>query len=218
MSKFLNELESNKLLSSFDIPMAKSYLCKTINDAEKYAEEIRFPVVMKILSSDILHKTEANCVFVGVNNKEDVRKTFELIMNNGKSYNPKAVIDGVLIQEMAEKGLEVIIGMKTDAQFGPVIMVGMGGIYVEVFKDISLRLLPIGVNDAYEMIMETKLYEIINGARGTNYDMDELVKVLLRVSNLVKENSSISEIDINPFFLYENGKGGKGVDALIRVD
>ncbi|MHB1393030.1 MAG: acetate--CoA ligase family protein [Clostridia bacterium] len=217
MSTFLNELDANKLLSSFDIPMAKSFCCKVAEEALLVAEELKFPVVMKILSPDIQHKTEAGCVFIGISSKEQVEKTFELIMKNAKAYNPDAVIDGVLIQEMAEKGLEIIVGMKKDPQFGPVIMAGSGGIYVEVFKDIALRLLPIDRYEAERMLAETKAYQIINGARGKTYDIDKLIDVLLNVSRLIQENDSIEEIDINPFFIYEKGKGGKGVDALIKI-
>ena len=217
MSKFLNELQGNELLSSYNIPMAKSTLCKNSDEVNRCIEEFEFPIVMKILSSDIIHKTEAKCVFVGVKNENEAKQTFNTIIDNAKAYKADAIIQGVLIQEMAQKGLEVIIGMKTDPQFGPVIMVGTGGIYVEVFNDISLRILPISKYDAYEMLKETKLYEIINGARGTIYDIETLIDALLKLSKLIEENPNMQEIDINPFFLYEKGKGGKGVDALISI-
>lgn len=217
MSKFLNELEANKLLSSYGIPMIESRACKTKEEMEKEVCTMQFPLVMKILSSDIQHKTDAGCVFLGVNNVEDAKHYFDKILANAKAYNSRSKIDGVLIQEMAEKGLEVIIGMKKDQQFGPVVMVGMGGIYVEVFKDISLRLVPVNYYDIEAMIKETKMYKIINGARGTKYDVECLKDVILKLSQLVQDHTEIEEIDINPFFLYEEGKGGKGVDALIKV-
>jgi acyl-CoA synthetase (NDP forming) len=217
MSKFLNELDANMLLSSFDIPMAKSFLCRTAEEALVAAEKLKFPVVMKILSPDIQHKTEAGCVFIGIGSKEQVKDTYTKLIKNAGAYNSDALIDGVLIQEMAEKGLEIIVGMKKDPQFGPVIMAGSGGIYVEVFKDIALRLLPVDRYEAERMLTETKVYQILNGARGKTYDMDKLIEVLLGISRLVQENDAIEEIDINPFFVYEKGKGGKGVDALIKV-
>lgn len=217
MKNFLNELEANKLLSSRDIPMAISKLCKTAEEAISTAEEIGYPVVMKVLSSDILHKTEAGCVFIGVKNREEAEEIYNKIIKNANKYNPKAKINGVLVQEMAKKGLELIIGMKKDPQFGPVIMFGLGGIYVEVFKDIALRLLPLDEKEIVEMIKETKVYEIIQGARGTKYDIDTVVDTIAKISKLVQENSNIDEIDINPFFLYEKGKKGKGVDALVKV-
>lgn len=216
MSKFLNELDAKNLLSDYGVPMAKSMAAESKEEAVRIASALEFPIVMKILSGDIQHKTEADCVFLGVD-KEAVEQRYEDIIKNAKVYNPEAVIDGVLMQEMAPKGLEVIIGMKKDPQFGPVIMAGSGGIYVEVFKDIALRLLPINKQEAVRMLEETKLYQIIKGARGTEYDLDALVETLLKVSNLVKALPSVEEIDINPLFLYEKGRGAKGVDALIKI-
>lgn len=217
MKKFLNELEAGNMLSSYGIPMTKSIACKTIDEALKEASKLKFPLVMKILSPDIQHKTDAGCVILNVKNIEELEKNFIIITNNAKEYDSNAKIDGILMQEMAPKGLEVIIGMKKDPQFGPVVMVGMGGIYVEVFKDVSLRLIPVKSYDVEEMIKETKLYKIIQGARGIKYDMECLVNVILRLSKMVEKQSEIQEIDINPFFLYGEGKGGKGVDALIKI-
>lgn len=217
MNRFLNESEASKLLSSYGIPMIDSKVCTTKEEIENEVCKMQFPLAMKILSSDIQHKTDAGCVFLGVNSIEDAKSNFDKILSNAKAYNSSAKIDGVLIQEMAQKGLEVIIGMKKDPQFGPVLMTGMGGIFVEVFKDISLRLIPLNYYDAEEMIKETKLYKIIEGARGTKYDMECLINVILKLSELVQNNNEIEEIDLNPFLLYEAGKGGKGVDALIKI-
>ncbi|SKC36053.1 acetate--CoA ligase family protein [Maledivibacter halophilus] len=217
MSRFLNELDGKNLLSQYDIPMAKGFLSKTVDEAKEIAKKLKFPVVMKILSSDILHKTEAGCVFTNVKTEDELVEIFDKILYNAKFYKTDAKIDGILIQEMVPVGLEVIIGMKKDPQFGPVIMVGSGGVYVEVFKDISLRLLPITKLDANKMLAETKLFEIIKGVRGTVYDKEALINILLKVSKLIIENSTIEEIDINPIFLYEEGKGAKGVDALIKL-
>lgn len=217
MSKFLNEIDANKILSLNNIPMAKSALIPNINKLKECVATMEFPIVMKILSPDILHKTEAKCVFVEIKTIEEAEKTYNTILENAKTYNKNAEIDGVLVQEMAGKGLEIIFGMKEDPQFGKVIMVGTGGIYVEVFKDISLRLLPITRYDAEEMIRETKAFEIINGARGIQYDIEAVINVLMKISMISQNNVFIEEIDINPFFLYEKGKGGIGVDALIKL-
>lgn len=216
MDKFLNELEASKLLSSYGIPMTESKVCKTKEEAILKVEKMNFPLVMKILSPDIQHKTDANCVFLGINSIEEVKINFEKILINARNYNIDARIDGVLIQEMAANGLEVIIGIKKDPQFGPLVMVGLGGIYVEVFKDISLRLIPITRYDAEEMIKETNMYKIIQGARGVKYDEDCLINTILNLSDLIAGQPDIEEVDINPFLLYEEGKGGKGVDALIK--
>lgn len=216
MSWFLNELDARNLLAKYGVPMAKSAVSHSEEEAEALAQSMDFPVVMKILSSHIIHKTEAGCVFLGVENAEQVRKVYRKILENAKAYDKNATIDGVLIQEMAAKGLEVIVGMKHDPQFGPVIMVGTGGIYVEIFQDVALRLLPITRRDAEDMIAETKLSKILDGARGTVYDKESLIDVLLKLSDAALANPDIQEVDINPLFLYEKGKGVKGVDALIR--
>ena len=216
MSRFLNELDAKNLLSEYGVPMARSRVATSKEEAVQIAGEMECPVVMKILSCDIQHKTEAGCVFLGVGEK-DAGTTYEEIMENAAAYKADAFIDGVLMQEMAAEGLEVIVGMKKDPQFGPVLMTGSGGIYVEVFQDIALRLLPVDEKEAVKMIKETKLYQIIRGARGTEYDMDALVGCLLKVSELAVDQPSIEEIDINPLFLYEKGKGAKGVDALIKI-
>ena len=196
--------------------MAMSKVAGSQEEVVRIAGEMGCPVVMKILSPDIQHKTEAGCVYIGVG-EEHVGKIYEEIMENASAYKADAAIDGVLIQEMAAEGLEVIVGMKKDPQFGPVLMAGSGGIYVEVFQDIALRLLPIDEKEAVKMIKETKQYHIITGARVTEYDMDALVGCLLKVSELAVDQPSIEEIDINPLFLYEKGQGAKGVDALIKI-
>ena len=216
MSRYLNELDANRLLSGYGIPMAKSFLCRDEEDAAKSASELGYPVVMKILSSEILHKTDAGCVFIGVKNEKELRDAYKRILENARAYKADAVIDGILVQEMAEKGLEMIVGMKLDPQFGPVIMAGSGGIYVEVYKDITLRLLPIDRLEAVKMLKEIKIHKIISGLRGIVYDDEAIIDVLLKVSKLVMENPDIEEIDINPLFVYEKGRGAKGVDALIK--
>lgn len=216
MSKFLNEFDAKNLLSDYGLPMAKSLAVTNKTEALKLSAQLEFPIVMKILSADIQHKTEAGCVFPGVREPE-VADTFDKIMAHAHAYAPGAAIEGVLMQELAGKGLEVIIGMKKDPQFGPVIMAGGGGIYVEVYKDVALRLLPVDRQEIKRMLKETKLHQIISGARGTVYDEEALVSCLMSVAKLAMEQPSIEEIDINPLFLYEKGKGAKGVDALIRA-
>ncbi len=216
MSRFLNELEAKNLLSEYGVPMAKSCVVTTKEEMNNITETWEFPIVMKVLSSDIQHKTEAGCVFLGVE-KEQVEEVYDKICMNAKNYAPDAVVDGILLQEMAEKGLEVIVGMKKDPQFGPIIMVGLGGIYVEIFKDVAIRLLPVNRAEIGRMLEETKLCRIIRGARGIQYDEEVLIETLLQISSLVMNEENIEEIDINPLFLYEKGKGAKGVDALMKV-
>ncbi len=216
MSRFLNELDAKELLSSYDVPMAKSKVAATEETAAVIADEMDFPIVMKVLSADIQHKTEAGCVFLGVE-KEQVEDTFHRILKNAGEYVPDARVDGVLMQEQADRGLEVIVGMKRDPQLGPILMTGLGGIYVEIFKDVALRLIPLTRDEVVRMLEETKLCRIIRGARGTVYDEETLVDILLKIAVLTMEREEVEEIDINPLFLYEKGKGAKGVDALIKV-
>lgn len=216
MSQFLNELEARNLLFEHGVSMVKSISVTSKAEVQAAASKMQFPIVMKILSADIQHKTEACCVYLKVE-KKNTEQVYEQILKNAAVYDANAKLDGVLMQEMAKPGLEVILGMKKDPQFGPVLMVGTGGIYVEVFKDVSLRLLPLTRQEIRRMLRETKLYQIIQGARGMQYDEDALIDNLERVAALVKERPDIEEIDINPLFLYEKGNGAKGVDALIRI-
>jgi acyl-CoA synthetase (NDP forming) len=210
-------LEASELLSSHGIPMAKSFLCRTPDEAAEKANLLEFPVVMKILSPDILHKTDAGCVFLDLKSGEELETVFHKIMKNAKKYKPDARIDGVLIQEMAEKGLELIVGMKRDPQFGPLILFGSGGIFVEVYKDVAMRLLPIEKREAARMLREIKLYQVIAGSRGTVFDEEAILDALIKVSDLIAKHPEIEELDINPLFVYEKGKGVRGVDALVKV-
>ena len=218
MADFLNEYESNKLLAKSGINMVKSYKCKTTEEVIERGNELGFPIVMKILSKDIQHKTDAGCVVLNIKNEKQLEIAYNNIIQNAKKYNKDAKIDGVLIQKMEDSGLELILGINEDPQFGKMILLGMGGIFVEVIKDFSMRLIPIDKIEAYEMIEETKVNEIIEGIRGKKYDKEILVDTLLKLSDLASKNSEIKEIDINPFFLYYENKGGIGIDALVKKD
>ena len=213
----LNELEGNRLLSSYGISMAKTLLAKSADEAVEIAEEIGYPLVLKILSPQILHKTEAGCVRVGLADENEVRTAYDEILENAKKYDPNSRIEGIIVQEMVPNGLELIFGINKDPQFGHTIVFGLGGIYVEVFEDIALRLVPISKDDAYAMISETNVSKILAGARGKEYDIDEVVDILMKLSKLVQEHPQIQEVDINPFILYEDGRVGTGVDALITL-
>ncbi len=215
--KNLTEFQASQLMNEYGIPMAKSKITGNITEALEAASELKYPVVLKIISPDILHKTDADCVKIGVSNEHELKEAYYNILNNAKTYKPEAAIDGVLVQEMVPQGIELILGVKKDPQFEHVIIFGLGGIYVEVFKDISLRLIPITEVDAEEMVNETRIGEIIKGARNTEYDLNTIISVLMNLSKLVTEIQDINQIDINPFFLYKKGKGGKGADALLTL-
>jgi succinyl-CoA synthetase beta subunit len=214
----LDEYEGNQLLTQYGIPMAETSLCRDLAQALEAAGRTGFPVVMKVLSPDILHKTEAGCVRVGINNEAELQQAYQAVLRNARHYKPDARIRGVIVQEMLIPGLELIFGVKKDPQFGHVVLFGTGGIYVEIIRDVSLRLVPIKVRDALEMIDDTLLSPVFSGARGKNYNKDTVVSVLMALSRLVQEHPVIGEVDINPFILYEDGMISKGVDAVIVLD
>ena len=208
----LLETEAKELLKEYGIPVPDFKLIKSEDEIARLAKEINFPIVMKIVSPDIIHKTDAGGVKVGVKDEEEARMIYQEIISKAIKYNKKASISGVIAYTMVPQGTEIIIGMMKDPHFGPVIMFGLGGIFVEVLKDISFRILPIEEIDAREMITEIKGYEILKGARGNPpRDIRAIEEVLMKVSKLTMENPEINEIDLNPIFVFE--KGLQVVDA-----
>ena len=214
---FLLEHEAKNLCEVFDIPTTKLKVAKNEDEAVEYAKQIGFPVVLKILSPDIIHKSDVGGVVVNIENEEKVREAYKKIMENVEKHKPTAKIFGVVVEEMAKPSTEVIVGLIKDQQFGPTIMFGLGGIFVEVLKDVSFRVCPITENDATEMMMEIKGYPILKGYR--NYppaDLNTLTKILLNVSRMAEEYPEIAEMDLNPILVYE--KGAKVVDARIILE
>ncbi len=213
----LSDAETQKLLKRFKIPHVKQFLTKNEKQAARIANKIGYPVILKISSKDIVHKTDVGGVLTGLESAEMVENGFNKIVRNVKRKRPDAKIDGVLVQETAN-GKEVIIGCKHDAQFGPVIMFGLGGIFVEILKDVSFRVVPIKRKDAKEMIRELKGYKILKGARGQkSVNFEALEDCLLRTSNMIwtdyKGRWIIKELDINPLFVDEK----RAVAADVRV-
>ncbi len=174
-------------------------------------------VALKVMSADIPHKTEAGAIKLGVRSETELATSFEEILDHAKKFKADVKIDGVLVQEMAGKGVEMIIGMKRDIDFGPVIMFGLGGIFVEVFKDVSFRIPPLSMRDAREMIEEIKGSKLLMGYRGMErMDCDAIASALMSVAGLSLDlGEGIRELDINPLIVYPRGKGIKVVDALI---
>ena len=208
----LLETEAKELLKGYGIPVPDFKLIKSEEEIIGLAKEINFPIVMKIVSPDIIHKTDAGGVKVGVEDEEEARMAYQEIIFKAKKYNKNAEISGVIVYSMVPQGTEIIIGMMKDPHFGPVIMFGLGGIFVEILKDISFRILPIEEIDVREMITEIKGYEILKGARGNlPRDIQAIKEVLMKVSKLTMENPEINEIDLNPIFVFE--KGLQVVDA-----
>jgi acetyltransferase len=213
---FLLEQEAYDVLKAYGFPLVQFSLTTSETQAVDAAEKIGFPVVMKISSPDILHKFDVGGVVLDVKNKSEARKAYNTIMRNIKARMPHAKIKGILIEEMAPQGQEVILGMNYDQQFGPILMFGMGGIYVEALEDVIFRLAPIRELTAELMISKTKTQKILEGFRGGPvYDTESIAECLKRLSQLVTDIHEIKELDINPLIVHEKGKGCSIVDARI---
>ncbi len=213
---FLLEQEAYDVLKAYEFPVIKSALATNETEAVAAAQKIGFPVVMKIASPDILHKFDVGGVMLNLKYKTEVRKAYNTILRNIKAKMPKAKITGMMVEEMALPGKEVILGMNYDQQFGPILMFGMGGIYVEALEDVIFRLAPIRELTADMMIARTKTHKILEGFRGGPvYDTAVISECLKRLSQLVTDLEDIKELDINPLIVYEKGKGCTIVDARI---
>jgi 4-hydroxybutyryl-CoA synthetase (ADP-forming) len=214
----LLEDEGYAVLQAYGFPVPKSMLVNNEDDAVKSAIEIGYPVVMKISSKDIIHKSESGGVKVGLKNTDDVRNAYNSIMSSVKNYNPNARIEGVLIQEMVTNSKELILGAKQDKLFGPLLMFGLGGIYVEILKDVNFRLAPISESEAREMVDSIKTISLLKGARGEkSSDIPSVVDCLLRLSQLITDFPEIEEFDINPLLVLEEGRGSRVVDVRIGL-
>src|SRR5438093_2389675 len=210
----LTEVESKQVLHEAGIPVALAVFAPDSTAAVQAAEKAGFPVVMKVVSPDVAHKSDVGGVRLGLESKKDVRLAFDEMMAAVKAAQPAARIEGVAVQRMAPAGTEVIIGMSKDPQFGPVLMFGLGGIFVEVLKDVAFRIVPLEPRDAREMIRELKAFAVLEGVRGQpGADLGALEEMLLTVSSFVEEHPEIEELDLNPVFAYQNG--AVAVDARI---
>lgn len=212
--KLLTEVEAKEMLKQAGIPVIDTRLAKTQKEAVALSQEIGYPVAMKIVSPDIIHKSDVGGVKLGLANASQVTSAYREMLSSIKQKMPQAKIEGVAIQKMAKPGVEIIIGMSKDAQFGPVIMFGLGGIMVEVLKDVSFRIVPLTPRDAKEMIKEIKGYSLLEGYRGQDpVDIAALEKLILQVSDFIEKNPQIEELDLNP--LIANKEGIIAVDARI---
>ena len=217
--KVLGELDGNELLRCYGFNTLAMSLAKTKDEAGQLAEAIGYPVVMKIVSPDILHKTDAGGVAVGVEDKQAVREQFERILENADAYDPNAAIEGVLIQKMAPKGKEVILGLSKDPVFGHAVMFGLGGIFVEVYKDVAFRLSPMGRNVARRMVKSIKGYPILKGLRGElPSDIETIEKHIVALKAMADDLPMIKELDINPLFVHDEGSGATVADIIIRLE
>ncbi|MDH4067506.1 MAG: acetate--CoA ligase family protein [Dehalococcoidia bacterium] len=202
----LKEIEAKQLLMEAGINCMDTRLAPTKDAAVKLSEQFAYPVVLKISSVDITHKSDAGGVKVNVKNKAEVEDAFDAIMRSCKAAAPTARIEGVSVQRMAKPGIEVIMGMIKDPSFGPVIMFGLGGVFVEVLKDVAFRIVPIEKSDAGDMINEIKGKKLLEGYRGQEpADVVYLQQMLLKLSDFVNTTTEIEEIDMNPVFAYKDG-------------
>jgi acyl-CoA synthetase (NDP forming) len=213
----LTEFESKKLLKQVGIPIVETKLAKTQKEAVLLSQKIGFPVALKIASPDVIHKSDSGGVKLGLNNVVQVKTAYNEIIESVNQQYPGAVIQGVSVQKMVRPGTEVIVGTSKDPQFGPVIMFGLGGIFVEVLKDVSFRIVPVRQRDAQEMIQEIKGYPLLQGYRGKEpANIPALVEMILKISKFAEENPKVKELELNPIFAYADR--AVAVDARIILE
>lgn len=213
----LTEYESKRILKQVGIPVVETKLAKTQKEAVSFSQKIGFPVVIKIVSPDVIHKSDSGGVKLSLNNVADVKKAYDGILKKVKKQYPDAVIHGVSVQKMVRPGTEVVVGTSKDPQFGPVIMFGLGGIFVELLKDVSFRVIPVEQKDAQEMIEEIKGFPLLRGYRGKEpADIASLATIILKLSKFIEVNPQIKELEMNPIFAYRNR--AVAVDARILLE
>ncbi len=210
----LSEIEAKQLLGAAGIPVVEARLATSADEAASIADELGYAVALKIVSEQITHKSDVGGVALNLADADAVREAFDRVTKAGKKADAKAKIDGVSVQRMAEPGIEVITGMTMDAQFGPVLMFGLGGVLVEVLKDVAFRVVPITERDASQMVHEIQGFPILEGHRGQEpADLGALEALLVHLSEFVEANPDVAELDLNPVFAY--AKGAVAVDARI---
>ncbi len=213
----LMEPEAKSICLDYGISVPKFQVAKMEKEAIEFAQQIGFPVVLKIVSPDVVHKSDAGGVMVNLRTKMEVQSAYKKILSNVKKYKADARIVGVLVQEMAPSSTEVIVGSIKDPQFGQTLMFGLGGVFVEILKDVTFRVAPIDAQDAAEMIVGVKAFPLLNGYRNTPaVDVKAIVNLLLRVSKLVMDHPEIKELDLNPVLAYPHEV--KTVDARIILE
>lgn len=216
--KYLPEEEAVTVLEAYSFPLLKSGLAASEEDAVRISEELGYPIVMKIMSEDIVHKFDVGGVVLDIKSKKEAAEAYNNIITNVKKFNPSAKIKGVFVRKMIPPGEEVILGVKRDSTFGTVVMFGLGGIFVEIYKDVSFRIAPLDNKSVDKLITETKASEILSGARGRiPRDMKSLKECIFRLSQLAVDCPQIKELDINPLIVLEEGKGSFVADTKIML-
>ena len=216
--RYLTQAEARPLLQCYGLPLLKSATVTTADEAAAIAEQFDCPVVMKVMSADVVHKYDAGGVLLNVHGAEEARAAFDKIHRNVLKAVPNAKIDGILVEQMAGKGVEVILGASRDARFGPLMMFGLGGTLVEVLKDVSFRLAPMWQISAERMIRQIRSFQVLDGFRGNPpSDVDAIVDTLLRLSAMVCNHPEISELDINPLIVHAKGEGCSVADSRVML-
>jgi acetyltransferase len=212
----IGDAEARDILEAYRIPIPGSKLCRTAEEAVAFAQEAGYPVVMKIASPDILHKTDIGGVRLNIQSPSDVRDSFDLLTFRAMRHMPDAEIWGCLVQQQVRGGKEVIVGMNRDPQFGPLVMFGLGGIYVEALRDVAFRIAPFSRDEAREMMREIRSFNLLRGVRGEPpSDIEASTDTLLKLSQLVTDFPEIVEMDVNPLMVFEEGKGVMGIDMRL---
>jgi acetyltransferase len=215
---FLLANEGRELMETVGIALPTSRVAKSLDEAVAAAEEIGYPVVMKVVSRDILHKSDVGGVALDLEDREEVIDAYQAIMRNCRSRVPDAHIQGVEVAEMVRQGVELIVGARRDASFGPIVMFGMGGIYVEVLKDVSFRAVPLDRREVLSMMKEIRAYPLLLGVRGEERrDIEGVTDAIIRLATLIRHCPEISDIEVNPLVAYEQGHGAKAVDVRVLL-
>ncbi len=213
----LTEVEAKQVLKEAGIQVTDTRLAKDKAEARQIAKELGYPVVLKIVSPDIIHKSDIGGVKLGLTDDAAVGAAHDEIISAAKRAAPSANLHGVSVQAMAEPGTEIILGMSKDPQFGPVLMFGLGGVLVEVLKDVAFRIVPLTDRDVKQMVREIKGFPVLEGYRGQDpADLEEIERAILKLSNYVEQHEEIKELDLNPVFAYKDGLAA--VDARIVLE
>jgi acyl-CoA synthetase (NDP forming) len=211
------ELEAQKICREFGISCPPTELVTAKEECLSAAQGMGYPVVLKIASRQVIHKSDVGGVITGIETSEQLSEAYNRVLSNVRSKHPSADLQGVVVQKQAPKGIEVVVGGLRNEQFGPVVMVGLGGIYVEVFKDVAFRLAPLDKQEALRQLEETKVYKLLQGVRGERpCDLGALCDVIVNTGRLISSLSGISEVDLNPVFCYP--EGCKVVDARLVIN
>ncbi len=216
--KQLGEAELRPLLEMYGIPNAAGVAAKSKDDALAAAKRLEYPVVLKIISDEILHKSDAGGIRLNIRDDESLRIAYSDLISTVQKNAPQATIRGVMVEKMIEKGEEIIVGMKRDVNFGPLLMIGMGGIYVEAFKDVSFRIAPIGEDEIRKMIAETVAGKILAGLRGIQYDLEAVISIVKAISQISMDFPEIKEIEINPLKVLPEGQGAVALDSRMILE